>query len=245
MKKVVLAILLACFGPSCGGPEPDAADGEAIREYQMKALSGGPINFCNNNAHCDPGETATNCPHDCSPACNNPTCHCNGVCEASETYASCPYDCPAPCTFTHDDMCSTHPYPLRRVCAPEIVAVCATPGLAYCCNTGPWDSACIQFINISAHRNTCGRGSGACHEIHAWGTPFPWNCGSTAGYVCGDTIRDDYCCNVAWDGYCVAEAESEPDYGVDFNANPPRLPCGNSHCDPGETPNNCAYDCAR
>src|SRR5262249_40512960 len=59
----------ACsLGPSCCSPPPPPP----------------PPPACNNDGHCDPGENATSCSHDCFCG--------NGTCDSGENYQNCPTD---------------------------------------------------------------------------------------------------------------------------------------------------------
>lgn len=90
---------------------------------------------------------------------------------------------------------------LNSSCGSCEATVCADD--PYCCDT-EWDSYCImeaeQWCGI-----TCGSGSGSCsHDECQTGVKLTPTCSSCSAAVCAE---DPYCCDTAWDEYCVDEAE--------------------------------------
>jgi hypothetical protein len=76
-------------------------------------------------------------------------------------------------------------------------AVCAAD--PFCCNTA-WDSICVSECKNMAMAHCYLSGGQGCktHEVKGCG-----NCACQA-CVCA---KDPYCCNVKWDGKCVAECQ--------------------------------------
>lgn len=215
---------------------------------------------CNHNGICEPsrtGETAALC-GDCSVNCNH-----DAVCNGTETHTSCPSDCPAACDRVTNDMCVRHTFPLRKECSPTVAAVCAPNRDPYCCTTA-WDNICVGEVYTVAINTVCGgtvlSNVPTCHNFMRLSTqtspePQPAGCGSEVNFICGGSFGDTFCCTNYWDGTC-----RDHDWVDSFRSGSPANGgnmCGDGVCSnvihtlshgdfaTSETPNNCAYDCAR
>lgn len=71
------------------------------------------------------------------------------------------------------------------------------------------------------------------HDLCVTGGPLDAGCSDCVAAVCA---MDSFCCNVAWDAFCVLEAQTT--CGTTCTT------CGNGVCEAGETPASCPQDCA-
>jgi hypothetical protein len=93
--------------------------------------------------------------------------------------------------------------PLLTSCGSCEDTVCSDD--PYCCDT-EWDAYCIdeaeQWCGVD-----CSGGSGGCvHDECVEGVALNASCSACAQAVCA---LDSYCCDGAWDSYCVDEADQE------------------------------------
>lgn len=114
-------------------------------------------------------------------------------------------------------------------CGNVLVNECVGAVDSYC-NDNFWDAQCVAEVTSL--------GCGTCPA------PVEHSCCTTGGAGCSDNVIeaavcgaggidgagavDPYCCNVAWDGWCVN--------GVDALADTVALPCGSTCCSPHGTP---------
>lgn len=89
---------------------------------------------------------------------------------------------------------------------------------------------CPQDCQPTGSATSGSGGPGTCnHAACDTGDALDPACDPCAGTVCGS---DPYCCDTAWDGQCVGEADQQCG-----------ACCGNGMCNEGEDCNNCAQDC--
>jgi hypothetical protein len=185
---------------------------------ESEALCGNTCSICGNGT-CEPGETQTSCPQDCTPPCAHEICDpgaaldqscntCAGtVCGADPFCCSVFWDricvqeseglCGEVCQGCSHDFCVAGE-PLAGDCDPCATSVCAAD--PYCCTTG-WDSRCVQ-----ESADTCNLTCTVCsHSLCSQGTPLETSCDPCAGSVCA---ADPYCCNNTWDQRCIDEAQT-------------------------------------
>lgn len=146
------------------------------------------------------------------PGCQDFEC-CNDVCAIDGFCCAVSWD--AACVKTADRRCAFTPgcgVPGSGSCfVPHATAgcddagccdrVCRVPGFEYCCQTG-WDEDCVRAAVEFCDQ--CGDAqTGSCFVQH--GSP---NCNNVD---CCEAVCDvdSFCCNVGWDGVCVAIAVSE------------------------------------
>ena len=193
---------------------------------------------------CDADETCESCVEDCG-AC--PTCG-DGTCDADETCELCPADCgtcpePGDCCVAHDGPGCADPACQDLVCAED----------AFCCDT-TWDETCAAIAGAvcaaCAEPSVCG--DGACTGVETCADcaedcgvcPEPGDCcHPTEAAGCTDAAvqacvcaLDDFCCQLAWDEICVADAMAS--CGLVCAST-----CGDAVCDLDETCEGCPEDC--
>jgi hypothetical protein len=139
--------------------------------------------------------------------------------------------------WTAEDLDALHQLYGRDCCEVGSGAGCGNVLVSECvgaldsyCNDTQWDSICVDEVTAF--------GCGTCPITVEHG------CCSTGGAGCSDNVIeaaicadegydgtgevDPYCCEVAWDGLCVAGVNNLPDEVV--------LPCGSDCCAPKGTP---------
>jgi hypothetical protein len=185
---------------------------------ESETLCGNTCSTCGNGS-CEPGETQTGCPQDCTPPCAHEVCDpgaaldqacntCAGtVCGADPFCCSVFWDricvqeseslCGEVCEGCSHDFCVAGE-PLAGDCDPCATSVCAAD--PYCCTTG-WDSRCVQ-----ESADTCKLTCTVCsHSPCNQGTALETSCDPCVGSVCA---ADPYCCNNTWDQRCIDNAQT-------------------------------------
>lgn len=191
---------------------------DSICVNEAKTTCGLTCPVCGNGT-CEPGETTTTCPQDCTPPCAHDVCEPGeALDQACDTCATsiCAAD-PFCCTVFWDRVCveeaetvcgkncdgCAHDFcavgdPLENNCDPCAATVCGTD--PFCCTTG-WDSRCVQEA-ADACNLTCAICS---HSLCTQGTPLESSCDPCVTAVC---TTDPYCCSGTWDQRCIDEAET-------------------------------------
>lgn len=153
------------------------------------------------------------------------------------------------------DVCEVGP-PLDATCDSCTELVCS--GDTFCCEV-EWDDVCVQqaelVCGVDCSGATCGDGTcdgeagedcttcpddcGPCdacaHDLCEPGDALDPACDECVETVCN---VDPFCCETAWDGVCVGEAETL--CGLDCGLGPE---CGNGTCEAGEDCVFCSEDC--
>ena len=182
---------------------------------------------------CSEGELADgDCMADCD-ACGDGTCDP----EAGETCGNCEDDC-GECVY-EGDCCAENG---SAGCDDSAIVDCVCALDPYCCDT-EWDELCIQDLAIGQCGLECPLcGDEVCEDPEdcescpydcGW-CPFEGDCceaGETPGCDQGEIVDclcdlDPFCCEGAWDEYCVNQAIGS--CGLDCN------PCGDGVIQPGE-----------
>lgn len=192
---------------------PNVTDGDADGD----ADGDGDGDYCGNSL-CDDGETAGNCPSDCTSSCGD------GFCTHDESACTCFSDCDSVC----GDGCCTHSESAES-CEDDCREVC---GDGYCTHTESAESCGNDCPAVC--------GDGACtHEEDAC------SCAEDCSSSCGDGCCthdenpvncEDDCPAVCGDGYC-----SNPET-IDTCCTDCAASCGDGVCSAAET--GCPADCS-
>lgn len=111
------------------------------------------------------------------------------------------------CSCIHDSC--TQGDVLGYGCNPCVHSICDID--AYCC-TVAWDQFCVQEVRTICDSLRCPESQGTCaHPLCTIGALLQTDCDVpplTQGCVRSICNIDAYCCNVAWDQYCIEEVSS-------------------------------------
>ncbi|WP_428267600.1 hypothetical protein [Haliangium sp.] len=160
------------------------------------------------------GEDCETCPEDCGicRGCGD------GFCEPGEDCGTCPEDCGA-CPECGDGFCN----------GDEDCASCSEDcGACPVCG----DGECTGDEDCLSCSEDCGECEPCSHDLCEPGEPLESTCDECAQTVCD---ADPFCCEFAWDEFCVQEAIGF--CGLECDQ------CGNGVCDPDESCLSCADDC--
>jgi hypothetical protein len=103
------------------------------------------------------------------------------------------------------DVCSTGDA-LDGNCDPCAAAVCAQDD--FCC-TNTWDSICVDLADSECN-DICTGGDPCTQDFCQESGAALEGCNACTQAVCA---QDPYCCDVAWDQYCVAYTDpQDPEY---------------------------------
>ncbi|NUN12242.1 MAG: CHRD domain-containing protein [Myxococcales bacterium] len=165
---------------------------------------------CNSVCLCDAGDC---CLPNNGPGCNAPACEAC-VCAADPFCCDTAWDnlCVSQAALDCNDACQCISQPGEGSCCvptgaagckDELCQSCVCGNDPFCCSTG-WDNLCVAEASAGCN-DVCDCpdfGAGDC--CTALDTP---GCGNP---LCQDCVcaLDTFCCDVTWDGLCVAEAAS-------------------------------------
>lgn len=195
----------ACAGTVCA-QDPyccdTAWDGPCVGAADAMCGAG-----CCGDGACD-GEACDTCPQDCGVCPPPPTCG-HSACEAGPALdpTQCDDPCIEPVCMAMPSCCMGNPPDWNGACGQQADMLCgADPCVTAVCQAMPeccavaWTAACVAATQAS-----CGVSCGCEHPICADGPALNGACDPCAQAVCA---VDTYCCETAWDGYCVGEVET-------------------------------------
>jgi len=86
-----------------------------------------------------------------------------------------------------------------RGCGDDLVEACVCETRPQCCEDG-WDINCVMIAD-----STCAMGCFTADNDCCFATPFEVGCNQEEVWTCV-CPEDPFCCDVAWDAYCVGVA---------------------------------------
>jgi hypothetical protein len=215
-----------CFNGICGGCLPNGAlcgdPDECCSSVCAQGVCGGACtpngSFCNFpeeccSGSCNGGVCGPPCQPNGSPCMTGPEC-CAGVCDGGFCgigvcdHGQCEEGGPLSpaCNACAGVICDFDPFCCQvmwdSICVDEAAQFC---GCDPCLPNGAACMSPADCCSGTCTNNVCGPPPPPCpHSVCAEGVALGPQCGACVVQVCG---VDPFCCQSAWDAFCVAEAE--------------------------------------